>query len=269
MTSDLDRHIGKWYGKYLGIVKVIGRPEKLGWIDVEIPSLFPPPQTVCARPCLPPGHFWVPPEDTKVWIEFEGGNPSAPLWVGVYYGDGDVPPEGAKNPPSSRVMHTPSGHIVEFADEDGKERVIIRHKDNAFVAIDENGSIILSSKTGATLYLNSKEEQAAMISPQGHSITLSEEKVSIVHESGTTVELSDGKLQIVGDDVDVIGKATIPGGALLGTDNPGMARPVVVMSEALMTWLMTHTHPGLGLSPPVPPIVPTLAMSMSVMAKVG
>ncbi|MBA2497652.1 MAG: hypothetical protein H0V33_11285, partial [Acidimicrobiia bacterium] len=241
--NDLDRHIGKWYGKYLGIVKVNERDEKLGWLDVEVPSLFPSPQTVCARPCLPPGHFWVPPVGAKVWVEFEGGNPSSALWVGVFYGDGDVPAEGAKNPPSSRVVHTPSGHVVEFADEDGKQRIVIRHAENAFIAIDENGSIVLSSKTGATLYLNSKDDQAAMMSPQGHSITLSEDTISVVHESGTTVELSDGKVQVVAGAIDLLGSATIPGGALLGTDQVALAKPVVVMSEALILWLMTHTPP--------------------------
>src|SRR5262249_18595948 len=142
------------FGKYEGRVTENDLPEKLGWIEVELPTLFPDGPPVTARPCFPPGHFWVPPIGAGGWVEFAGGDTGSALWVGCFYGDGEVPPEADKAPPTSRVLHTPAGHVVELADEDGKERVIIRHKENAFLAIDEDGSVVVSSATGALLYLN-------------------------------------------------------------------------------------------------------------------
>lgn len=254
MTTGLERHVGKVYGKYPGTVTEVDRGEGLGWIDVELPTLFPGQPPVTARPCFPPGHFWVPQIGARVWVEFEGGDPSSPLWVGSWYADGEVPPEGQKSPPTSRVLHTPSGHVVEIADEEGAERLIIRHKQNAFVAIDEDGSVILSSKTGALLFLNAAADEASIVSPQGHSVSLTEDHISLVHHGGATVEISDGKVQLVADRVDLVTKSlSVPGGAALG--GPAPACLPVALAPVLLTWLATHTH-GSAMGPTLPPLVP-------------
>jgi hypothetical protein len=253
MTHPADRHDDRWYGKYAGLVTDVDIPEALGWIKVSVPTLYPDGEEMVARPCFAPGQFWVPPVGARVWIEFEAGDPACPLWVGIWYASGEVPEEAAIAPPTAHVWRTPGGHHVELADTDGAERIIVRHKDNAFVAIDEDGSIVLSSKSGATLYLNAADDEASLVSPQGHTVSMTDSAIGLVHGSGgVTVELKDGKLRLIADSIDIVGKSvSIPGAVGMGA---GVA-PLGVVLETIVTWLGTHIH-GSAMGPTTPPLVP-------------
>jgi hypothetical protein len=52
-------------------------------------------------PCVPmagpnAGVFAVPPVGAGVWIEFEGGDPTLPIWAGGYWGSAaEMPPSSA------------------------------------------------------------------------------------------------------------------------------------------------------------------------------
>ncbi|MGE3620673.1 MAG: phage baseplate assembly protein V [Acidimicrobiia bacterium] len=266
-VTGVGRHAGKLYGKYPGVVAEIDRPEGLGWIDVTMPTLFPGQDPVTARPCFPPGHFWVPPIGAHVWVEFEAGEPSSPIWVGTWEPEGTVVEEARKSPPTSRVIHTPSGHVVEFSDKEGEERIVVRHKQNAFVAIDEDGSVVLSSKTGGLLFLNADADEASIVSPQGHSISLTESKISLVHAGGATIEIADGKVQIVADDIDVVAKGlSVPGGASMGGPAPSCLP--VALGPPLLAWLASHTH-GSAMGPTTPPVVPPPPAIMSTKVTAG
>jgi len=250
-----DRQAGRWYGKYAGLVTSVEDPEGLGWIKVQVPALSPGGEEMTARPCFAPGQFWVPPVGARVWVEFEAGDPACPLWVGIWYASGEVPDEADIAPPTSHVFHTPAGHQVELSDTDGSERIIIRHKDNAFVAIDENGSIVLSSKTGGTLYLNADSDEASLISPQGHTISMTENAISLVHADGsTTVELKADKIEVVAGAVDVLADSVnIPGSV-----GQGQAPVLGVVLESILAYFDAHVHAtAVGPSgPPVPMLTP-------------
>lgn len=250
-----DRHAGRWYGKYAGIVTSVDgdEGEGLGWITVQVPALHPDGEEMVARPCFPPGSFWVPPVGARVWVEFEAGDPSAPLWVGVWYASGEVPEGADLQPPTAHVWHTPAGHHVELADTEDAERIIVRHRSNAFVALDEDGSVVLSSSSGATLYLNAADDELSLISPQGHTVSLTDGAIGLIHASGgVTVELKDGKLRLIGDAVEIVGNSvSIPGAVGMGAP----VAPLGVVLETIVTWLATHTH-GSAMGPTSPPMVP-------------
>lgn len=58
-----------------------------GVIWVMIPSILPWPNGAPAKPCLPFasagfGFAFVPPPGSRVWIAFEGGQRSNPVWLG-------------------------------------------------------------------------------------------------------------------------------------------------------------------------------------------
>lgn len=112
-----------YFGKYSGVVKDNRDPDKLGVIKVSVPTVFPPEELVPARAALPYGVFFIPENDTRVWVEFEGGDPAHALWTGVQHVPGTPPPEGAKNPPTVRVIKTPSGHLLVLDDTGGSEAV--------------------------------------------------------------------------------------------------------------------------------------------------
>lgn len=98
---------GKYYGKYRG--KVIDNidPLLLGRIIADVPAV-PGSLLNFAQPCAPyagmqVGFYAIPPIGANVWIEFEGGDPTFPIWSGCFWGEGEVPLEA---PPETKVFKT-------------------------------------------------------------------------------------------------------------------------------------------------------------------
>lgn len=267
-SSDLDRHRGRWYGKYSGVVVDDDDPDKLGRLKVNVAAVWRGADPMWARPCFPPGHFFTPPVGAHVWVEFEAGDPGYPLWVGVWFPQDDVPAEAALEPPTSRVIQTPSGHTVEFADEDGKEKILVRHKADAFLSIDENGSVVVGNATGSLVYLNSKDAEVAVVSEQGHRVTMSGDGLTMTHNDGSFVDVrSDSvtvnaasKVQVMGNQVAVTG-----GAVSLGSGPPQYG---VVLDSVAFELFLKHVHPSaMGpTGPPTPPVPPNSLGSTSVKA---
>jgi hypothetical protein len=86
----------KFYGKYRGVVVNNADPTFRGRLLVQVPSVIGL-QTVWATPCVPyagvqQGLFAMPDPGTLVWIEFEEGDPTYPIWVGCMWKAGDLLP---------------------------------------------------------------------------------------------------------------------------------------------------------------------------------
>src|SRR3989304_917855 len=186
---DLNRHRGKYYGKYSGEVTDNVDDEHLGRIRVRVPAVFGPDLEVPARPCLPFGHFFVPAVGARVWVEFEGGDTGFPIWVGVWLPQDAAPSEAAISPPDNRVIQTPSGHTIEILDKEGEEKIVIRHKSNAFVSIDKEGSVLLANKNGSHLSLNAQDGNVALMEQHRNVVTLTQQGVTIVNADGATIDL--------------------------------------------------------------------------------
>lgn len=82
-------------GKYRGTVVDNADPSKRGRLKVHCPAALGTTQP-WAMPCVPyagPGVGLValPPVGAGVWVEFEGGDPSYPIWVGCFWADGEAP----------------------------------------------------------------------------------------------------------------------------------------------------------------------------------
>ncbi|HEV1999106.1 MAG TPA: phage baseplate assembly protein V [Xanthobacteraceae bacterium] len=80
---------GPLWGKYRGVVTNSVDPKKLGRVMVSIPSVTGN-ETAWAMPCVPfsgtrPSKREIPPVGTPVWVEFEGGDVSRPIWVGRFW----------------------------------------------------------------------------------------------------------------------------------------------------------------------------------------
>jgi hypothetical protein len=106
MTDDrglediLDRLRSRFYGKYRGIVSSVD-PATMR-IKALVPAVLGDTETGWCTPCVPyagpkTGFAFLPAEGSGVWIEFEGGDVSYPIWVGAYWRDGEVPVGPAKN----------------------------------------------------------------------------------------------------------------------------------------------------------------------------
>ena len=104
------------YGKYRGVVLNTTDPLNLGRIQASVGEVLGEVPTGWATPCAPyagtgAGLFSVPPVGAGVWIEFEGGDVSRPIWSGCYWGAGEVPlnPPGAPSLPTTKIWRSDFG----------------------------------------------------------------------------------------------------------------------------------------------------------------
>ena len=97
LLSDLAERIQhRYYGKYRGVVtQVDGDTMRL---KAKIPAVLFQQESGWAMPCVPyagpqVGVAFLPEAGSGVWMEFEGGNVSCPIWTGCYWRNGEFPPE--------------------------------------------------------------------------------------------------------------------------------------------------------------------------------
>jgi hypothetical protein len=133
------------FGKYRGMVSNIEDPENIGRIKAKVPAIFGEEDSPWAMPSSPfagPKHGLVllPEVDDGVWIEFEGGDPSSPIWSGCWWARGQVPqPQGEK----IRLLATSANHQIVI-DEDADEIKLV-HPGGAEVTL---GASEISLKMG-------------------------------------------------------------------------------------------------------------------------
>jgi hypothetical protein len=99
-----------YLGKYRGKVVENLDPLFRGRIRVEIPAVRGSLDN-WALPCTPyagpnVGFYAIPPIGANVWIEFEGGDPNYPIWVGCFWGSEDMLHLPEPPPPEVKVFKT-------------------------------------------------------------------------------------------------------------------------------------------------------------------
>jgi uncharacterized protein involved in type VI secretion and phage assembly len=118
----VERVDSRYYGKYRGQVTDNADPDDLGRIKASVPRVLGDVPTGWALPAFcyggasEQGFFAVPDVGAGVWIEFEGGDLSYPIWTGTWYTSGAIP-ESAK--PGKKVLKTSSGHKIVLDDDGG------------------------------------------------------------------------------------------------------------------------------------------------------
>lgn len=84
-------------------------------------------RSLCRRPG---GFYTIPPIGALVWIEFEGGDPTYPIWSGCFWNTGQVPTEVATNsddPSQVKVFKTRVVSLwVDDTDQKGQVQMIYK-----------------------------------------------------------------------------------------------------------------------------------------------
>lgn len=133
-----DRH----FGKYRGVVRDIDDPNGLGRIKAQVPAIYGDQDAPWALPALPfagaqHGLALIPEVGDMVWIEFEAGDISHPIWTGCFWNAGQRPaPESVK----ARLLATAMGHQV-LIDEDANEMKLV-HPGGAEVILNGDGILL-------------------------------------------------------------------------------------------------------------------------------
>lgn len=241
------------YGKYRGFVADNADPQKLGRVRLTVPALLGQQTSDWALPCLPCGGLadqgWicVPEVGAQVWVEFEGGDLSHPIWVGTFWQQAaDVPAELADQT-TTRLHKTAGGHLLLFEDKSGEERIQLMHMGGANLDIDPNGTVALTDQGGARLTLDAENNQVVLEDANGNTLTMT--------TSGTTLEDANGnKLEMAASGVTVKGMQIVLEGnqVMLG----GAGGEPVIKGQSFLTLFATHVHtctaPGSPSSPPIP-----------------
>jgi uncharacterized protein involved in type VI secretion and phage assembly len=137
----------RYFGKYRGIVRDVDDPEGMGRIVAQVPEVLGETETPWALPSVPfagadHGFVVLPEEGDGVWIEFEAGDLSRPIWSGCWWARGEMPSPGGMQ---TRVLVTTDGHKLVLDDEGGEVKLL--HAGGAeFIMSDQE----IKLKIGAT-----------------------------------------------------------------------------------------------------------------------
>ncbi|HVN06238.1 MAG TPA: phage baseplate assembly protein V [Bryobacteraceae bacterium] len=155
----IERVENRYFGKYRGHVTDNSDPNNLGRVKAKVPRVLGDEETGWALPAFSyggaseQGFFAVPDIGAGVWIEFEGGDLSYPVWTGTWYTSGAIP-ESAQ--PAQKVLKTKSGHKIVL-DDDAGSLTITDSNDNT-IAMDSS-SIQITAGNATQIVIDAPQIQ--------------------------------------------------------------------------------------------------------------
>ncbi len=155
----------RFYGKYRGVVTDNFDPMQIGRVMAQVPDVLGEVPSNWALPSAPAagvqaGCFIVPPIGSQVWIEFERGDPSLPIWTGGFWGlAADVPALAltpAATPPGQNiVLQTTGQNTLALSDAPPSAAgggIMLKAAGGAMIVVNETG-VFISNGKGATITL--------------------------------------------------------------------------------------------------------------------
>ena len=136
----LEKSTTRFYGKYAGTVTEVD--EDTMRLRAKVPEVFGDQPSGWATACVPYagdgyGIAFLPEPECGVWIEFEGGETSRPIWSGCYWREGEKPPDAKA---AAKVLQTKEGAKIVFDDDE-----------KSITISDSNGNEIKIADSGIKL----------------------------------------------------------------------------------------------------------------------
>lgn len=152
----LERVRYRYYGKYRGAVTDVDAATLR--IKAKVPAVLGDQTSGWCMPCVPyagpeVGLVFLPEIGAGVWIEFEGGDVSYPIWSGCYWRADEQPADAT---PTVKAIVTAAGHTILLDDEAG-----------VITISDANDNLITLDAEGLTLERGGKK---VVISQSGVSV---------------------------------------------------------------------------------------------------
>lgn len=144
----------RFYGKYRAIVTDTNDPESMGRLKAKVPEVLADVDSPWALPCAPyaaagEGLYTVPPVGAGVWIEFEAGDPSRPIWTGAWWGRNELPQDekGGTTTPKLKILRSEQG-LLAALDDNANSITLSDGNGNNLVTIQVNqGQIKVQATT--------------------------------------------------------------------------------------------------------------------------
>ena len=132
----LDLAKNKFFGKYRGVVVDVDASTMR--VKASVPSVLGGVTSGWAAPCVPyagpqVGFLMLPDVGSGVWVEFEGGDVSFPIWTGCYWNSGDIPSAAAS---TLKTIVTTSGSL---AFDNNANSVTLQDASQHTIVIDSSG----------------------------------------------------------------------------------------------------------------------------------
>jgi type VI secretion system secreted protein VgrG len=198
----LERLDQRYYGKFRGYVADVEDPLKLGRIQARVPRLLGTTLTGWAMPCSPyagpdQGFFAVPDVGSGVWIEFEQGDLSRPIWTGAWWGMPEADDIGQLD---STAQRAPEINEVPKHDYPGEIA-----EPNVRVFKSSTGhQIVLDDRDNGRLEIRDREGNRIILSAEGMDHLVSNQRT--VNEGARSSQIDgDDSLELAGDQDETVG----------------------------------------------------------------
>jgi len=146
----------RYYGKFRGIVTAV--EASTCRIKAKVPAVLGDADSGWCLPCVPyagpqVGFAFLPEVGSGVWIEFEGGDVSYPVWTGCFWRDGEQPQGVAAG-----------------------VKVIVTKSSNKLILDDDQQSITITDNNGNSVTLDTS---GITLSRSGQQVVVSDASVSV------------------------------------------------------------------------------------------
>jgi hypothetical protein len=150
---------GPYFGKYRGTAVSVTDPQGQGRVQVQVPAVLGD-APAWAMPCFPvagsggAGVLALPAVGASLWVEFEAGDASRPIWVGSFLAEpGSFPATatGLTEATPGIQLQTVLGAMLALAD-DPAAQLVLKSPSGAAIIIGTSG-ITITNGAGATIKL--------------------------------------------------------------------------------------------------------------------
>jgi uncharacterized protein involved in type VI secretion and phage assembly len=185
------------YGVMIGIVTDVKDPDNQDRVKLKFPWLADDSSTgwvPIARPMAGKkrGFFYMPEVDDEALVAFEQGSVDHPFILGFLHNGVDTPPTDGIDE-HVRRLKTVSGHILEFDDSSGKERILLKTQGGHFLEMkDSEKTIEIKTSAGQQILMSDQSPSVAVQTSSGHKVTVSDAGTGVKVESaaGTSIDVS-------------------------------------------------------------------------------
>lgn len=236
MTADVDiltpddSQTNRFFGKFRGTVSDNQDPSSLGRIKARVPQVLQDVETGWATPALPysgngVGVYTIPAVGAGVWIEFEAGDVSHPIWTGCWWGDNQLPKDetGSATTPDRKIIRTEQGLLL---------------------SLDDGGKTIALSDANGNNLLKFQIDQGEIKMQAGSKVVVEAPQIELVQNATHPLVFGDNLLQYLNQLVTTFNTHIHPGELALGFIPITPATPVAPFPPATPSLLSTRVKCG-------------------------